>query len=57
MVNVFADEKYATREPCENRLSQFLFDREKGFYESGVIALFNLIGSFYYLFILLIIFE
>jgi len=37
MANNFAGEKFASREVCENRLSQFFANRDEGFYERGII--------------------
>ena len=39
MANTFAGEKFASREACENRLSQFFANRDKGFYERGIMIL------------------
>jgi len=39
MANNFAGEKFASREACENRLSQFFANRDEGFYERGVMKL------------------
>ena len=35
----FASEKFASREACENRLSQFFANRDEGFYERGIMEL------------------
>ncbi|XP_011050533.1 PREDICTED: histone-lysine N-methyltransferase SETMAR-like [Acromyrmex echinatior] len=39
MANDFASEKFASREACENRLSQFFANRDEGFYERGIMEL------------------
>ncbi|KAG5307589.1 CRBN protein, partial [Pseudoatta argentina] len=39
MANDFADEKFASREACENRLSQFFTNRDEGFYERDIMEL------------------
>jgi len=39
MANKFAGEKIASREACEHRLSQFFANRDKGFYERGIMIL------------------
>jgi len=39
MANTFAGAKFASREACENRLSQFFTNRDKGFYERGIMIL------------------
>jgi len=39
MANDFAGEKFASREACENRLSQFFANRNEGFYERGIMKL------------------
>ena len=39
MANDFADEKFASREACENRLFQFFVNRDEGFYERGIMEL------------------
>ncbi|OAD54130.1 Histone-lysine N-methyltransferase SETMAR [Eufriesea mexicana] len=39
MANNFAGEKFASREACENRLSQFFANRDKDFYERGIMEL------------------
>jgi len=39
MANDFAGEKFASREACENRLSQFFANRDEGFYERGIMKL------------------
>ncbi|KAG5308008.1 SETMR methyltransferase, partial [Acromyrmex insinuator] len=39
MANDFAGEKFALREACENRLSQFFANRDEGFYERGIMEL------------------
>jgi len=39
MANNFASEKFASREACENRLSQFFANRDEGFYERGIMEL------------------
>ena len=37
MANDFADEKFVSREACENRLSQFFANKDEGFYERGIM--------------------
>ena len=39
MANDLAGEKLTSREACENRLSQFFANRDKSFYERGIMKL------------------
>lgn len=39
MGNDFAGENFASRETCENRLSQFFANKDQGFYERGIMKL------------------
>jgi len=39
MANNFAGEKFASREACENPLSQFFANRDEGFYERSIMEL------------------
>ena len=39
MANTFAGAKFASREACEHRLFQFFANRNKGFYERGIVIL------------------
>ena len=39
MVNDLAEEKLTLREACENQLSQFFANRDKSFYEKGIMKL------------------
>ena len=39
MTIYLAGEQLASREACQNRLSQFFVNRDKGFYEIGIMKL------------------